>query len=58
MNYEPHCLSMLHTYSEAGARAVLTRAHLRGDERFMWYCPWADHWHVTNQPVGELAEEA
>lgn len=51
--HEPHCLSMLHVYNEQSARWSLARARLRGEERFMFHCPWADHWHVVDKPLAD-----
>lgn len=54
-DYDVECESLLHTYSEQGARAFLARARLRGNEWFMWHCPWREHWHVTERPLEEMA---
>jgi len=52
------CPALLHTYTEASARAKLARHRKRGEEAFAWHCPLGDHWHVTDRPLREMVPES
>lgn len=56
LEYDTECESLLHAYSELGARRFLERARLRGNEWFMWHCPWREHWHTTERPLEEMLD--
>lgn len=47
---------VLPTYSETSARQKLARHLARGEEQYIWHCPWSDHWHCTDRSLVELVD--
>lgn len=53
---EPCPYSLLHRYTEQGARALLARSRLRGDYSLaIAGCSGTDHWHVYNVEEAAIA---
>lgn len=48
---------VLPEYSEELARMKLARHLARGEEQYIWHCPWAEHWHCTDRSLVELVRK-